>query len=65
MNTSKACIICGRRGQARLNGQFWLCGEHAQELVILSLMSGVPVMEAIRGKPQYLLMPTSSAISKN
>jgi len=57
--SNKACTICGKRGEARLNGQAWLCGEHAREMVLLSLMCGVPVVEATRGEPQYLLMPTS------
>ena len=64
MKTSKACIICGKRGKAKLNGQFWLCATHAREMVLLSLMAGVPVVEATQGKPQYLLMPTTG-ISKN
>ena len=64
MGTKKRCIICGKRGQARVNGQHWLCVEHAREAVMLSLMAGIPVLEANRGEPQYLIMPTSG-ISRN
>ena len=60
----KACIIYGKRGQAKLNGEFWLCCEHAHEVTILSLLSGQTVMEAVRGEPRFLLVPTS-VISKN
>lgn len=27
METVKRCIFCGKRGQAKLNGEFWLCRE--------------------------------------
>lgn len=64
MKTSKRCIICGKPGKARLNGQVWLCGEHAHAAAIASLVCGVPVVEAVRGEPRYLLMP-ASGISKN
>ena len=60
----KACIVCGKRGQAKLNGEVWLCCEHAHEVTILSLMSGQTVMESVRGEVRLLLVPTS-AISKN
>ena len=58
------CIICRRPGKAKLNGAFWLCCEHAHGVVVASLMIGQPVMEAVRGEPRYLLMPTIG-INKN
>lgn len=64
MGTKKRCIICGKRAMARVNGQAWLCGEHAREAVMLSLMAGVPVLQAVRGEPKSLIMPTT-AINKN
>lgn len=64
METDKRCIICGERGQAKLDGEFWLCAQHAHERIFATLMSGQPVMKAVRGVPQYLLVPTS-VISKN
>ena len=64
METEKRCVICGEPGQAKLNGEFWLCAHHAHELVFATLRAGQPVMEAIKGKPQYLLVP-SSTLSKN
>ena len=60
----KGCIICGKRGQAKLSGEFWLCCEHAHEVPILSFMSEQAVMEAVRGESRFLLVPTS-VISKN
>ena len=63
-NGGKACIVCGKRGQAKLNGEFWLCCEHAHEVTILSLMFGQTVIEAVRGELRFLLVPTS-AVSKN
>lgn len=64
METKKACVICGKPGRAKLNGEFLLCCEHAHEVTILSLMSGQAVMEEFRGEPRFLLVPTSG-ISKN
>ena len=54
----KVCAICGRKAAARANGVAWLCAGHAHEVVMLSLMCGQPVVGAIQGEPQYLLMPT-------
>ena len=64
METEKRCIICGKPGKARLNGEFWLCCQHVHEVTILSLMSGHTVMETVRGEPRFLLVPISG-ISKN
>ena len=60
----KACAICGKRAAARVNGQAWLCATHTRELAALSLMAGIPVLQAVRGEPQSLIMPTAG-ISKN
>jgi len=57
---SKRCVICGKPGIARANGQVWLCEQHAREATILSLKIGQPVIWANRGDPQYLLMPTGN-----
>lgn len=56
----KACIVCGKRGQAKLNGEIWFCGEHAREPVMLSPMSGQTAMEAVRGELLSLMGPTSA-----
>ena len=60
----QGCIVCGKPGQAKLNGEFLLCCEHAREVTILSLMSGQTVMEAVRGELRFLLVPTSTIIKK-
>ena len=49
---------------ARPNGDFWLCAHHDHRLIFATLRAGQPVVEAIKGEPKFLLMPTSG-ISKN
>lgn len=58
MQGDKKCFICGAPGIAKINGQSWLCAEHAIEATKLILVIGAPVMWARRGTPEYLLMPT-------
>jgi len=57
MENNKRCVICGRRGIAKVNGKAWLCEQHAQEATTFSLKIRQPVIWALRGTPRYLLMP--------
>lgn len=63
MQSDKRCLICGRPGIAKVNGVAWLCEKHTIEATKFSLVTGVPVMWARRGDPQYLMVPT--AIHRN
>ena len=57
-NVKRRCAICGRKAVARANNVAWLCAGHAREAILISLMMGQPVVEAVQGEARYLLTPT-------
>jgi len=63
--TIKRCDKCGARAVARMNGRYLLCSRCAEKAAIASLSMGAPVLEAVRGEPRYLIIPTGPGHSDN
>ena len=59
----KVCYICGMKASARMNGDRYLCKDHAYDCIAESLKSGNPVVMAVKGQPQYLVAPDLITIS--
>jgi len=53
------CDKCYGKAVARINGRFYVCAECAEQATIESLSIGAPVIQAIKGEPKYLLIPTA------
>lgn len=51
------CCVCGDEAVARLNGFWYLCMKHADDVTLQSLNQGKSVLMAANGSPEYMIMP--------
>ncbi len=64
MNTHKCCK-CGKKAVAKVNDKVWLCAECAMDATITSLSMGQPVVQALKGEVQCLIVPTGPQHNNN
>ncbi len=51
------CVFCGAKAAARANGHYYLCERHAHDMTLQCLTDGVPILMAVKGVPQYMVLP--------